>query len=423
MYAHVADLHHTKEKERMKRVLTTAAAALMLCATVALAATPAAPVMTMTVKATKVADTSWWQLPKGSNVVIDGNNAYVAFAGPNGVSISRSTDGGQTWGVPVVLSTTGSAVQIAKAKDPLQTGKNILVAAWSETDSLRYSYYVERPTGSGWSVPLVIPGASVSSDTVSASSIRIGAAPNGSVYLFFNNTDNASFSFVKATSAETAFSSPALLPFATNVSDNYSIAFDSSNNVYVVDSTNGLSFSKYTAATSTWTTKQVDTPTRVDTTGVSIAVYDANTIYVAYKVLDAVTNPSPDMYANITIWVAATTDGGKSWTKRIVTPNGTVYGTQPVVAVNSSKVVYVGGLYVEWGPAGRITINKSSDNGATWSTNVSVPGNTGINIALDSVGKLSVISVSDNSGDLDPKFFTGITTTGPGYPVYFTREK
>ena len=64
----------------MKRVLVTAAAALVLSAGVALAATPTAPTFSMTVKAAKVADGSAEVNGGGRAVVVDGNNVYVAFA-------------------------------------------------------------------------------------------------------------------------------------------------------------------------------------------------------------------------------------------------------------------------------------------------------------------------------------------------------
>ncbi len=405
----------------MKKMLVTAAATLVLSASVAMAATPAAPVMSMTVKTTKVA-TGEISVPDGRQLVVDGNNVYVAFTASDGTPcISRSTDGGSTWRDPAVMSTdtTNSRIRIAKAKDPLQTGKSIIVAAWGATDGLKYSYFVERPNTAGWSIPVAI----ADSLTADATTMKVGAAPNGSVHLFFNDADG--FKYVTATKAESAFTTPILLPFATD-SNWYGIGFDSSNNVYVVDTLNGsLNLHKKTAANSTWTNSTV-IGSNVDTTAASIAVYDANNIYIAYKAVDAVINPPADLYANLTIWVAITNDGGKTWSKRPVTPNATVYGTYPSINVNSSKVITVVGHYGSWSATDRITINKSSDNGATWSPNVSVPGNTTNQSTLDSAGKVCVLSSINGSAELDPNFFAG-TVTGPTWwnnvPIYFTREK
>jgi hypothetical protein len=395
----------------MKKVLATVAAALIMSATVALAATPAAPVFSLAAKSTKAADGFFYGENDNKQLVVDGNNVYVAFdgSGSGQAKIVRSTDGGLTWNAPVLMSATGAQIRIAKTKDPLYTGKSIIVAAWSDVDGLRYSYFVDRPTGTGWSVPVVV------TDTVPMDTLKIATAPNGAVHIFFNN---GSMFHAVASGAEAAFSAPAALPWSAD-GNNYSIAFDSGNNIYAAEqlwndtaATAYVTLHKNVAGTATWSNVQVASNVGDN---LSIAVYDANNIYIAYKQNSATT---------LSIWLAATTNGGKTWTKLPVTPNKTVYGTYPTVAVNSSKVVTVVGHYVNWGPDGRITVNKTSDNGATWSANVNVPGNANSGVTLDASGKACVVSSGDSQTFTDAGFYNGtwVDWSNP-VPLYFSREK
>jgi len=402
----------------MKKMVAAVAAVLTMSASVALAATPVAPVFSMTVKTTKVADGSA-EVNDSRQVVVDGSNVYVAFTGPTNMpSISRSTDGGLTWTTPAVLSTTGSQIRIAKAKDPLNSTKNIIVATWSDVDGLKYSYFADRATTTGWSVPTV-----VTTNTVEPWTVKIGASPDGAVHILYS--DAGTMYYTSTANAEAVFGAPDALSWCAN-GDNYGIAFDSANNVYVAETSyatgsDNVYFHKKAAGSSTWSTVTVAATAGTTSIGdnVSIAVYDANNIYIAYKQYSLMeTNPTNH------IWVAASSNGGNSWTKRIVTPNSSVYGTYPSITVNSSKVITVVGHYVDWGPTGRISVNKSSDNGATWSANVTVPGNSSNGSTLDSAGKVVVLSALYGFTDLDPKFFSGTATDG-GSPqaIYFTREK
>jgi len=402
----------------MKKMLVTVAAAMAICASVAMAATPAAPVFSMTVKTTKVAD-GFAEVNDSRQVVVDGSNVYVAFTGPTNLpSISRSTDGGYTWTTPAVMSTTGSQIRIAKAKDPLNSTKNIIVAAWSDVDGLKYSYLTNRTTTSGWSVPTV-----VTSNTVEPWTLKIGSSPDGAVHLMYSDAGTMYYTY--AANAESVFWAPDTLSWCAN-GDNYGVAFDSANNVYVAETSfatggDNLYFHKKAAGSSTWSTVTVAATAGTTSIGdnVSIAVYDANNIYIAYKQYSS-TDSNPTNH----IWVAVSTNGGSTWTKRIVTPNSTVYGTYPSITVNSTKVISVVGHYVDWGPTGRISVNKSSDNGATWSANVTVPGNSSNGSTLDSTGKVVVLSALYGFTELDPIFFSGtVTDWGSAQAIYFTREK
>jgi len=380
---------------------------LMLTASLALAATPAVPVFNLGAKSTKVADGFMDDINDNRQLVVDGNNVYVAFNGTNGEArIVRSTDGGLTWGVPALLSATGTQPRIVKVKDPLYTGKNLIVATWADTEGLMYSFFADRPAGAGWSAPVVIAGT----QTVDPWITKIVAAPNGSLHLFFGASDG--LNYTSANSAESTFGTPVVLPWGADW-NNFAIAIDGSNNIYAVDYVgNSVTFHKKSFGSSTWSSVPIS-PNASD--NVSIAVYDANNIYIAYK------ESTP---TSLSIWVAVTTNGGKTWTKRPVTPNATVYGTYPSITVNSSKVITVVGHYVNWGPDGRITVNKSSDNGATWSANVNVVGTAHSGAVLDASGKVCIVSSMYGSTETDANFFAGTPTDwNQSKAIYFSREK
>jgi len=400
----------------MKKILVLAAG-LVLSASVVMAATPVAPVMSMTVKSTKVANGSNWSNDGGREMVVDGSNIYAAFHGPYGEpSVIRSTDGGLTWGLPAVLANdpAGNAsysIRIAVAKDPLYAGKKIVCATWVTLDgSLMYSYFVDRPTGTTWSTPVVIANTW---DTV-----NLAAAPNGSLHVLFISSSDGKNYYSTAASAEAPFSTPKELPWSES---NQSLAIDSNNNLYVTETHydsvlgNTLYYHNKPASSSSWSTVAVAKSDAIYeiNDNVSIAVYDTSNIYIAFKKY-----PLNDANAEYHVWLASTSNGGRSWSQKIVTPNATVYGTHPSITVNSSKVVTIAAHYVTYGAEGRITLNKTSDNGATWSANVSVIGNNQASTALDSAGKVCVLSNLDDRIDT---FRNGSLGSSPA--LYFSREK
>lgn len=405
----------------MSRLLSLSAAAALLAAPLAASAAPPPPVFTLTAKATKVADGSTWQGDGGRQVALFGNNVYIAFHGPAGEpSIARSTDGGLTWGTPAVLandpaSLTSGSARVAVAKDPLYAGKHVVYAAWGTSDGqVKYAYFVDRPTGTGWSAPVAFAG--------DAYSLALAAAPNGSVHLVFQGPGGTTYA--TAPSADAPFADPVVLPFTTD-GGNHALAFDANSNLYMVEShwDGGayVTFHKKLAAAASWSTVDVavETPTLQPNDNVSIAVLDANNVYIAFKQY-----PLNDPNAEIHLWTAVSTNGGATWTRRIVTPNAGYYCTHPSIAVDAKKVITVAAHCVEYGPNGKVFVNRSSDGGATWSASVAVAGTQQVSLALDPNGKALVSAVYNDLSAADAAFLNG--AIDPGWnsrPIYFTREK
>jgi hypothetical protein len=402
----------------MKRLIVTVTAALAFSATTALAATPAAPVMSMTVKTTKVAEGTVEAWNGGRELAIDGNNVYVAYDGSDGASVIRSTDGGLTWGVPAVLSIGGGSTRIALAKDPLSTTKKIIAATYETGDgNIYYRYYVDRPSGAVWSQPVVI-GSGL------AFTVAMTAAPNGSIHVLYCDTDWTTVYYTTASSADASFSTPVALSWPA-FNGEIAIATDSANNLYsataLYGTDNTVHFHKKANGSSSWS--DVTVVASGASNAASIAALDSNNIYIAYKMMNtSVPTNGPNM------WLAVTNDGGKTWTKRILPSHSAQDSSRPSIAVNSSKVVSVAAAYNAHRANAFVAINKSSDNGATWSPDTIVAGSHFASLAIDSAGKTcivsgiwaDVISASDiafrNGADAQP-WGTGAR------PIYFSREK
>jgi hypothetical protein len=423
--AFFAHINTPEEEELMKKLLVTAVAALTLGAGVALAATPAAPVMSMTVSTTKVAEGSLYSQNRDRQLAINGSNVYVAYDGVQGPSIIRSTDSGLTWGTPVVLNTTGgSQTRLAVAKDPQSSTKKIIAAAYTTPNGnflggdINYQFYVDRPTGAVWSQPVVIGDGY-------PTSVTMAAAPNGNIHILYISYDmymNATVYYTMAVSADAPFSTPVALNFSS-LYEEINIATDSANNLYVVTphipSVGEVSVHKKSYSTGNWTDVSV-VPSGASNAA-SIFALDANNIYIAYKVDDrSVGSLGPH------VWIAVSTDGGKTWpTKRVVTPHATQGSAHPSIVVNSSKVISVAATYNAYSPTAQVIINKSSDNGATWSPNAVVAGSHEGSLAVDSAGKTAIVTnVYDVVSTSDLAFANGAASSADGLrPIYFSKEK
>jgi hypothetical protein len=163
---------------------------------------------------------------------------------------------------------------------------------------------------------------------------------------------------------------------------------DSAGNIYAA-STDGttISLTKKSSSSSAWSTP---VPVITGSVGgdIGLAVADANTYYVAY-------------FDGTNSCMSVTTNGGKTWTKRIVGPvqtNPWNWPT-PVVAVTSTKVItYATEVFDASGLNPVIKVYRSSDNGATWSAPATIKGQGIPTITLDSSNKAHIL-VRDEVGE------------------------
>jgi len=412
----------------MKKTLALTTALILTSAPLVCAPSHAAPVLGMGATTTRVAEGSLLPPKDSKQLIVDGKKMYAGFKGLNGApSVVKSTDGGLTWGNASTLDRSGEAPRIAVAIDTHYPGKKIVCAIWANAGSLKYSYYTDRPTGAGWS-----PAVSVSGDiNVPEESPVIAAAPDGSIHIFL--TDYTNNYYLYANTADGTFIGPTSVQSEWGNYPNsrdYAIATDSTNNVYVADThddqkTGSVLFLHKKAPGNGWLIIGNESHPYIDRTDanftvsnhLSLAVYDANNMYIAYK-----KDPSSGTPVS-QIWLAATSNGSVQnphWALNPVAPKKTTYGTMPSVAVNARKILSVAGFYDAWGPGtAHVSINKTSDYGATWSDSGTIDGSGYPSIAIDSAGKTCVLTVKfapSLSGSLSERD----TEVGP---IHFTKEK
>lgn len=416
----------------MKRLVSLAGALALAGAPFATSAAPAAPSFNQTVRSIKVSDGFSFQSNGGRQLIVSGNLVYVAFGNLLGEpTIARSSDGGATFPTFVSMVSDpadpadGQSIRIALAADPLQPGKKILFAAWAtQGGQIRSSYHAERPDYTGWSVPVAIVGSGVWGHTLS-----VGAAPNGSIHVMFDQDDGAGMvetRYMTAPDATAPFGEVAPTPWRGG---DTSMAFDLFSNVYVVSSSGNadqtgrdLLFHRKAPTGHDWTTMTLLTSSETVGIGdnVSIAVADPSAVYIAYK-RHWTDDPNPGNHVHL----ASSTDGGATWTFRPVTPNATVYGTHPSVAVstlNGVRTVTVAAHYVNYGPDGRVSVNKTTDGGLTWSNNASINGVLQVSLALDERGKALISYAAEYLQPGDEAFATGSAYQN-GRAIFFSRER
>jgi len=386
----------------MKKMFATIAATVVMGSTISMAATPVAPTFSVTTKASKIGEGGMFS-PDGRTLAIDGTTLYASFTGPNNSArVVRSIDGGLTWGLSadLAINSYGDSLRLALAKDPLNSTKKILCAVWTDTANMSLQYAYFRPSGNGWSTPVTIAPA------VDYTGITMAAAPNGSIHVIFNDLFGVA-QYATASSATDLFSQPVSLGWEG--SGNLAITADSSNNLYAAETGNNvLRFHKKTVGSSSWSTVTIDTNTGDN---VSIALYDSNNIYIAYLGID------------YDVAIAVSTNGGTLWTKRAVNAAiaATTTTTHPSIAVSAGKVLAL----ASYSRNPSITyVNKSSDNGVTWSTATQIAGNRHPSIAFDSAGKINMVSyIQLEDTPTTDSFLVGTATDPYSNPVYYTKEK
>jgi len=380
----------------MKIGLATFTATLIMSSTIALAAPlTTAPAFSATTKTIRVAEGDFFE-GSGKQLVIDGANMYAAFAGAKGEpSVVRSSDYGMTWGSPMVLANANAAgtVRIALASSPKQAGKKIVCVIWTDGGAIKFSYSQDLPTRIVWSPPATLPSAGITG--IHPTTSRIATAPDGSIHIIFNADSGTYYTYALA--ADKSFSPPTKLGWVP-VGDSLDIGADSNNAIYIAEITQNtsdrvLSLHKKTAGQSKWSDIKVakDNNTSKVLDNPSIAVLDEKNIYIAYKRI-GVNKPT-------TIWLASTTDGGKTWANNQIAPNAEVSGTYPAIAVSADKVISLTAHYEPEGSAPQVLVNKSADGGATWSPSVKVAGDGFPSIAINSNGKTCILSISIETAD------------------------
>jgi hypothetical protein len=370
----------------MRKALALVVSALVMSASLALAATPATPVFNAPVKIAegKIRTSS-------DRVAFDGTNIYAAYGSlylnvsNEATRIVSSSNSGATWGLSTILQaddpangtwTDNLSVRVAVSNDPLYTGKKIIHAIWAASDStgnyVYYAFKANRPTQTGWSTPVAV----LSDPDGMGTSLMV--TNNGAVHVVSGT------SYATASSPDSAFTS---VQIPVNGSTPQAV-MDTTGNLYVISSDGASVFLiKKSNGSSTWSAPITVFSSPIGGIGyTSMAVADANTYYVAY-------------YDGTGLSMSVSTNAGKTWTKRTVLANQGAYDYNPAIAVTSTKVVtYVTEVFDAAGLNPVIKVFRSSDNGVTWSVPATIKGQATPSIALDSSNKAHIL-VRDEVGE------------------------
>jgi hypothetical protein len=379
----------------MRKVLAVFIAVLVMSASMAMAATPAAPVFNTPVKVSEGKLSTC-----GNRIVIDGTTIYAPFGTTDDdgarhtVRIATSVNSGATWDrAKILASETGStwprdlSVRAAVSNDPLYPGKKIVHAVWVANDivdgnitgptTLYYAYKADRPTLAGWSTPVKIEGPEIFNDDVD-----LAVASNGAVHIVATSFTPPTLGtvYITAASPDSPFTVTDL-PFGWQRPQ---LVRDNAGTLYLIGygdyigNYNPIQFSKKVGGAA-WTT-----PVTVFSAGPAgsfpgFAVADANTYYVSY-------------FDGTNSYLSYTTNGGKTWTQKKVVANQVVgnYWPNPVVAVTPAKVITYVTLVND-----TVKIYRSSDNGTTWSAPVTVKGQLHPTITLDSSNKAHIVTLDE----------------------------
>jgi hypothetical protein len=397
----------------MKKTILVTLAGLMLSASVAMAAAPAAPVYSMTVSKTKISEGSIGN-PGGRSLFVDGTTVYAVTSSAYGdygvaVNLTRSLDNGNTWEASEILvagDTIGwHGMGIAVTADKVNTGKKIIHSLWAQSPeygsaySTFYRYYSTQ--SNAWSDPVTLNGSQVSVDSDGVQQLTVDGL--GKVHAFFRSGNL--YYYTSSSAPGAIFTEPvAISPDALSGS----MAVDSSNNVlFAYTTADGAYFRKKLAAGSTWSTpvKMGTDAALNDNNQISIAALDANNMYVSHS-------------ASASLRVYKSINAGSAWTQKVVTAASGISYEGTSIAVNkSTKAVTIG--ITENNNTTSVQQRKifRSADGVTWSAATILNANSSggnQSIAIDSTGKTLILH---NSAALEPSF---------GYAdhaIYVSREK
>jgi hypothetical protein len=295
-------------------------------------------------------------------LIVDGSNIYAVRVGglfsEAEVVMDKSNDGGLTW-----LNSTGIA------RDSGIQGYGSGIAINPVTKSLHYVWAYGGPTYNGvyYGNGTITARVNGSVTNYEADSPSIAVDGNGVIHILF--TDFVSIYYTSSSDSGLTFSEPAAI--ATGLW--YSFNADSAGNLYLVYD-NGHYFMKKPAG-GAWSISYSACPS-CSRSDPSMAVYDTNRIYFA----------TPDGL------IAATSDGGQTWT--IYDAPNVATGGLGSLAVSSDGL-----LNYTWEQAGSVYFartTKSNDLSSWGQTVLALAGGTLPNIAVDSAGKAHIMATKGN---------------------------
>jgi hypothetical protein len=162
--------------------------------------------------------------PRGNPVLAAdgaGNIYYSAVGGPSGtltfIAVSRSTDGGATFGAPVDASPTATRPDRAQLEAWLTAEKasagGTLYLAWTDyivdaTDPAKILFARSTDQGATWSTPLVLSTVGVTFGSGSPGKVVSAVAPDGTIYVTWVDQDVNEIRIARSDDAGLSFLNP-----------------------------------------------------------------------------------------------------------------------------------------------------------------------------------------------------------------------
>jgi len=367
--------------------------------------------------------TSGNQDTDGGNVIaVNGNNVYVCWnEWENGfVYVSRSTDGGTSFGQAVKIATTASQ---SFPSITLDSSGN-LYGSWSNID-----FSTETFNGVEFSKS-TDGGQSFSTHVVvdTEGLFPIVAVHGSNVYMFYakptGTGENVNYYFARSTDGGSSFGTPYKVndadPVTGKMEDFADLQVDASGNIYAVWNdgrrTGGgidIYFAKSTDdGVCFGTNVPVNDLTAANADGLqfgpALAVSPSGDIYVVWR---------EEVSGEKRIYFGKSTDGGATFGSAVeVSAEDGSLNKTPSIAVTSTGEIYVAYPSFKNGIEG-IYITKSEDGGQTFVSSVPVVDFTSgaaasmPSIVLDGSDKVFATWTDNRSGDKDVYFAKGEVVT------------
>lgn len=342
------------------------------------------------------------QAPGSKVLATDGVRFYTAFIAVEGskplntLKLASGSNDGKTWDIASTIIQKGlrvldEQVSVAVSPDIASPARRIVHVVWNQRDDVQsgtkaglYYSWASDAALNTWSEPVRINGA-----VADVHSISLVANKSGELHVVFLGRDRKMY-HCSAASPQATFTKPAIVPGSPIDDDRaVDVVLDSSNNLHIgfatVDDA-GKTAIKYTRKASKagdWTIPvEVIPPTTINNQGhFAIAASDANTIYVASTIVN---EAALDVYSS--------RNGGKLWTRKTVANDKT--SKHVSIAANPDKTLTVGVAFVDPKTGAENARIYRSTDGVTWGAAAIIQDQTSVNLAVDTNGKVGVLTYS-----------------------------
>jgi len=321
---------------------------------------------------------------------------YDSTPGNFEIYYEKSTDGGATWTAGKRLTSTAGASESPAIAAGSSGSLNVV---WVDKTPGNFEIFYIKSTDGGatWKASNRLTS---NAGTSASPAIVVGSSNKLHVVWEDNTPGNYEIYHRKSTDGGATWSTGKRLTWTSGHSRSPAISIDTFGSLHMVwhDNTPGnyeIYHRKSTDGGSTWSTSKRLTWTTGSSESPAITAYSSGKFYIVWKEYTA---------GDFEIYHKKSTDGGATWStnKRLTWTLGE--SRSPAISIDSA-----GNLHLVWddGTSGNFEIyyKESTDGGATWSTSRRFTWNSGISrtaaIASDPPGNLHVVWFDNTPGNYE----------------------